>query len=189
MTEASPERGLDDALEKLAAPVPAEKVVLIAFRQAESVVVHVAEYLDPELLMQGAPTLVACVQLLSDPLGALLLLPATINSAQRKRLHSIADCARLLHPSVGSGAARRMCVCSAALEPARVLDGIHFLTNVPVVAIASPDDWARHGETAAVWAPAMALASALENDGESLIGAVAAAEEVEARRSTAAGAG
>ena len=46
------------------------------------------------------------------------------------------------------------------------------------------------GRGGRVWAAAMALASALEeNVDDSLIGAVAVAEEVEARRTSAAGAG
>ena len=140
-----------------------------------------ADFADPELLLQHVATLVGCVQLLGP--GCYFCLPNQLRATAKP--HSLADTAGLLHDSVGPGAARRMFVCSAMLNPAATT-AIDLAKSVAV----SDADWARQPPTDAVWAAAMALASALEeNVDDSLIGAVAVAEEVEARRTSAAGAG
>ena len=179
---------LNEAMDNLASRLPPERLLFVSWSNAvhdddaTACEVRHADFADPELLLQSVPTLVGCVQLLGP---SLLLLPARINSAQRRSLHSLADTAGLLHDSVGSGAARRMFVCSAMLNPAATT-AIDLAKSVAV----SDADWARQPPTDAVWAAAMALASALEeNVDDSLIGAVAVAEEVEARRTSAAGAG
>ena len=179
---------LNEAMDNLASRLPPERLLFVSWStgvhddDATACEVRHADFADPELLLQSVPTLVGCVQLLGP---GILLLPARINSAQRRSLHSLADTAGLLHDSVGSGAARRMYVCSAMLNPAATT-AIDLAKSVAV----SDADWARQPPTDAVWAAAMALASALEeNVDDSLIGAVAVAEEVEARRTSAAGAG
>ena len=96
---------LNEAMDNLASRLPPERLLFVSWSNAvhdddaTACEVRHADFADPELLLQQLPTFVGCVQLLGP---GLLLLPARINSAQRRSLHSLADTAGLLHDSVGS---------------------------------------------------------------------------------------
>ena len=88
---------LNEAMLALASQLSSERLLFVSWstagEDASACELRHADFADPELLLQHVPTLVGCVQLLGP---ALLLLPARINSAQRRSLHSLADTAGLL---------------------------------------------------------------------------------------------